>query len=76
MKGFAKFNVGPDRITTLVCYLYRFVLLFEPHEDDHERIAEPSEELQSTHLDAYGKRKQILRRVEDYSHFGIFHVHQ
>lgn len=71
--AFAKFNVGPDRITTLVCYLYNLSpTLFEPHEDDHERIAEPSEELQSTYLDAYGKRKQILRRVEDYSHFGIF----
>ncbi|MFN2141451.1 MAG: hypothetical protein ACK2U5_13270, partial [Candidatus Promineifilaceae bacterium] len=33
---------------------------------------EPSEDLEATYQNAYGMRDQILRRVEDYSHFGIF----
>jgi hypothetical protein len=71
--AFAKFNVGPDRITKLVCFLYNLnPMLFEHHDDYHERIGEPSEELQATYVAAYEQRTQVLRRVEDYSHFGIF----
>jgi hypothetical protein len=71
--GFAKFNVGPDRITQLVTYLYNIdPALFAETSDHHERIEEPSEELEATYNAAYSQQKQILRRVEDYSHFGIF----
>ncbi len=72
--GFAKFNVGPDRIKTLVCYLYNVdpSLFNTPHEEHHERIEEPNLDLEDTYQKAYDQKQQILRRVEDYSHFGIF----
>ncbi len=72
--GFAKFNVGPERIKTLVCYLYNVdAALFDtPHHEHHERIEEPNHDLEETYQNAYNQKKHILRRVEDYSHFGIF----
>lgn len=71
--AFAKFNVGPERIRILICYLYQLDPdLFEHGENHHERIEEPSEELEETYRAAYEQRKKILRDVEDYSHFGIF----
>ncbi len=72
--GFSKFNVGPDRIYTLVSYLYNVnTHLFENHGDEHhERIEEPSLELESEYNKAYSEKEKILRRVEDYSHAGIF----
>jgi hypothetical protein len=71
--AFAKFNVGPERILQLVSYLYNIDMDLFIHEDDHhERIEEPSEELEATYQEAYNQKKQILRRIEDYSHFGIF----
>ncbi|MAU00288.1 MAG: hypothetical protein CL608_24370 [Anaerolineaceae bacterium] len=71
--AFAKFNVGPDRIRTLICYLYKLEpTIFEREAHHHERIEEPSTELQDTYQAAFEQRKQILRDVEDYSHFGIF----
>ncbi len=71
--AFAKFNVGPDRITQLVSYLYNVdPALFVQHGEHHERTEEPSEELEATYRAAYDERWKILRRVEDFSHFGIF----
>ena len=70
--AFAKFNVGPDRIRQLICYLYKLNPALFNHEELHERIEEPSEELQETYRAAHEQQKQILRDVEDYSHFGIF----
>ncbi|MFN2136622.1 MAG: hypothetical protein ACK2UK_11750 [Candidatus Promineifilaceae bacterium] len=71
--GFAKFNVGPERIVQLVSYLYNVDIdLLRESEDHHERIEEPSEELQKVYDEAYNMKKEIVRRVEDYSHFGIF----
>lgn len=71
--AFAKFNVGPVRIRTLICYLYRLdPELFEYGTHHYERIEEPSEELEETYRAAYEQRTKILRDVEDYSHFGIF----
>lgn len=71
--AFAKFNVGPDRIRTLICYLYQLEPeLFADGEEHHERIEEPSTELEETYRQAYAQRDRILRDVEDYSHFGIF----
>jgi hypothetical protein len=70
---FAKFNVGPERIKELVCYLYNLnPTLFAAHDDHHERIQEPSLELEESYRAGYELRPKILRRVEDYSHFGIF----
>jgi hypothetical protein len=71
--AFAKFNVGPERIIQLVSYLYNVDLELFAHKDEHhERIEEPSEELEETYQDAYNMKPKILRRVEDFSHFGIF----
>lgn len=70
---FAKFNVGPERVTQLVSYLYNVEPeLFAQKDEHHERIEEPSEDLEATYQEAYDMRPQILRRIEDYSHFGIF----
>lgn len=70
---FAKFNVGPDRIKQLVCYLYNIrPSQFHERDEHHDRIEEPSVELEETYQQAYEQKEQILRRVEDYSHFGIF----
>ena len=71
--SFAKFNVGPERITTLVCYLYNVDRkLFDMHDEHHERIEEPSLELEATYAAALNERDQILKQVERYSHYGIF----
>ncbi len=71
--AFAKFNVGPERITQLISYLYNIdPILFAQKDEHHERIEEPSEELEATYQEAYMMRDKLLRRVEDYSHFGIF----
>lgn len=70
--AFAKFNVGPDRIRRLICHLYTLPpALFKP-EEHHERIEEPSIELEETYRAAFEQRERILRDVENYSHFGIF----
>jgi hypothetical protein len=73
--GFAKFNVGPDRIRKLVGYLYNIdseLLHIQHDEHGHERIPEPNLNLEATYQAAYNLKDKILRRVEDYSHFGIF----
>lgn len=71
--SFAKFNVGPDRVIILVCYLYNIDhSLFEIHDEHHERIEEPSIELEETYAAALKEKDQILREVEKYSHYGIF----
>jgi len=70
---FAKFNVGPYRIHILVCYLYNLdPHLLEPQDDHHERIEEPSLELEKAFEAAYAEKEEILRRIESYSHYGIF----
>ncbi|MDX1689096.1 MAG: hypothetical protein R3248_14025 [Candidatus Promineifilaceae bacterium] len=71
----AKFNVGPERIRKLVCHLYNVdpgLFRHNGHFGEHERIEEPSVELEKAYQQAYAKREQIARRIEDYSHFGIF----
>ena len=68
-----KFNVGPARVIQLVCYLYNLnPELFVQHGDHHDHIEEPSSDLEEIYQEAYDQRQQILRRIEDYSHFGIF----
>lgn len=73
-RAFAKFNVGPERIKTLVCYLFNIdPQLFDPQRDEHyERIEEPNLDLEATYQQAYNQREKILKDVEYYSHFGIF----
>ncbi|NHZ71841.1 MAG: hypothetical protein GWP17_01995, partial [Aquificales bacterium] len=71
--SFAKFNVGPDRVQKLICYLYNInPQLFSTNGHHHEHTEEPSVELEATYQEAYRQNKKILRRVEDFSHFGIF----
>jgi hypothetical protein len=74
VRAFAKFNVGPDRVRTLICYMYNInPKLFIPPDDEHdERIDEPNPDLQATYQNAYNQREKILHDVEYYSHFGIF----
>lgn len=70
-----KFNVDSQRVRLLVSYLYNVDMsLFTPngHHDDHEHIEEPNLDLEATYQQAYGQRDKIARRIEDYSHFGIF----
>ena len=68
-----KFNVGPARVIELVCYLYNLDSeLFAQKGDHHDHFEEPSQELEKIYQDAYNQRDKILRRIEDYSHFGIF----
>jgi hypothetical protein len=55
----AKFNVGPERIS-------------QHHANGHDRIEEPNSALEQTYKDAFRQRANIARRIEDYSHFGIF----
>lgn len=73
--AFVKFNVDNHRIVTLVSYLFnvdrsRFNLDYG--HDHHERYEEPSIELEQTYQNAYAMRDQLLRRIEHYSHYGIF----
>ena len=69
-----KFNVGPDRVRRLVSYLYNIdaEIMDQSHDDHHERIEEPNIALEETYREAYGQKEKILRRIEDYSHLGIF----
>lgn len=72
---FSKFNVGPDRVRKLVGYLYNIepaLLHIQHDEHDHERIPEPNLDLEATYQAAFAEKEKLLRRVEDYSHFGIF----
>ncbi|MCP5096513.1 MAG: hypothetical protein GY943_13250 [Chloroflexi bacterium] len=70
---FAKFNVSPDRVKSLVCYLYNIdPSLFKHNGHHHERIEEPSTDLEETYQSAYQQRDILARHIEDYSHFGIF----
>lgn len=70
----SKFNVGPDRIRRLVCYLYNIdpVLFGRNGHHTDERIEEPNLALEETYQQAYNQRDRLARRIEDYSHFGIF----
>ncbi|MCO6449178.1 MAG: APC family permease [Caldilineales bacterium] len=70
-----KFNVGPRRIRRLAYHLYDIDLtLFDIDHgpDGHERIEEPNLELEAAYQQAFGEIDQIARRIEDYSHIGIF----
>jgi hypothetical protein len=71
----AKFKVGPQRTRRLVYFHYNTdTNLFDiyGHQDEHERIEEPNLELEATYQLAYEQRNQLLRRIEDFSHYGIF----
>ncbi len=70
-----KFNVGPNRIRRLVSYLYNVDAdLFIEHarSEHHERTEEPNLPLEATYDAAYNDKDGIARRIETYSHFGIF----
>lgn len=73
--AFNKFNVEPQRICRLVGYIHNirseYFYIGEDHHD-HERLPEPSIELEAAYQDAYSQRKKLLHDVEQYSHFGIF----
>ncbi len=69
-----KFNLAPDRIRKLVGYLYNISpkLLFPEGDDHHGRIEEPSVDLEETYRNAYDHKDELARRIEEYSHTGIF----
>jgi hypothetical protein len=70
----AKFNVGPERITTLVGYLYNIdpELFEEGEQEHHDRIEEPNLDLEATYRMAYNQKEHLARHIEHYSHVGIF----
>lgn len=70
-----KFNVDTQRIRLLVGHLYNVdptLFHHNGHHDDHTHIEEPNLELEATYQAAYSQRDKIARRIEDYSHYGIF----
>lgn len=72
-----KFNVAPERITTLVAYVYNLGPdAFSQHgDDDHDAeddVHEPSFDLETTYEKYYNARDEIVATVEQYSHYGIF----
>ena len=68
-----KFNVGDSRIHRLVIYLYHLDPdIFEHKDEHHERIEEPNLIMEEAYERAYSQKEKILRRIEDYSHYGIF----
>jgi len=72
---FNKFNVEPSRICRLVGYIKNIrPEYFHIGEDNghHERIQEPSLELEAAYQNAYSRRDELLAEIESYSHFGIF----
>ncbi len=70
----AKFNVGPNRIKTLVGYLYNIdpEIFAESEEEHHDRIEEPNLDLEATYRMAYNQKSHLARHIEHYSHIGIF----
>lgn len=67
-----KFNVGPRRVRQLVSHLYNVDIKLFTHDEHHERIEEPNIALEQTYQDAYEDKPNIARRIESYSHYGIF----
>jgi len=72
-----KFNVGPEKITTLVTYVYNLEPdAFDKHGEDHhheeDHVHEPSLELEETYNKYYNARSEIIGSIEKYSHYGIF----
>ncbi len=69
-----KFNVDFWRVQKLVAYLYNLdPNIFEKTlGHDEERIEEPNLILAEAYERAYAQKELILRRIERYSHFGIF----
>ncbi len=67
-----KFNVGDHRIHRLVIYLYNLAPDIFDVKEEHERIEEPNLIMEEAYERAYAQKEQIMRRVEDYSHYGIF----
>ncbi len=68
-----KFNVDFWRVQRLVAYLYNLdPKVFDKGEHEDERIEEPNLILAEAYERAYAQKEQILKRIERYSHFGIF----
>ncbi len=69
-----KFNVDFWRVQKLVAYLYNLdpAIFDKKPGHDEERIEEPNLILAEAYERAYAQKEQILRRIERYSHFGIF----
>lgn len=71
----AKFNVGPDRIKRVVCYLYNLnpaLFAEDDHEEAHETIEEPSQLLEDAYQEGVNMVDKIAKDVEFYSSFGIY----
>lgn len=68
-----RFNVGPRRVTRLVCYLYGLdPQLFEHDDHHHDRIEEPSLALEASYEAGYARKDEVAAAIESYSNFGIF----
>lgn len=71
-----KFNVPPGRIRRLSSYLYKireeYCVGLHSDGHGHGRAPEPSLELEAIYQEAYSKRDELLRSIEEKSHYGIF----
>ena len=69
-----KFNVDYKRVQRLVTHLYHLAPDIFEHDAGHgdERIEEPNLILEEAYERAYNQKDEILERIEEYSHFGIF----
>ncbi len=68
-----KFNVEPYRIHRLITFTYGVQEdYWHPHDEHGERVPEPSQELELSYQEALGRREEVLKVIEHYSHYGIF----
>ncbi len=73
--AFVKFNVDVERIVQLASHVFnvdRSYFNLEYGHDHHERIEEPSIELEEAYQSAYNLKDELFNRIEHYSHYGIF----
>ncbi|MEO0561968.1 MAG: hypothetical protein AAF125_07635, partial [Chloroflexota bacterium] len=71
-----KFNVPAESTRRLVASMYKVRPEYLAGNDDgehqHDRFPEPSEELEVAYAAAYHAQDELLRTIEDKSHYGIF----
>ncbi len=73
-----KFNVDHERIRRLITYVYSLdadafeISSEEAQYADDDHAHEPSQDLEVTYDQYFSARAEILGKIEDYSHYGIF----
>lgn len=71
-----KFNVEPQRIRRLVCYIHNirpeYFHVPDNGHDEYEHDPEPSVELDVIYQRCFTQKEEIVADIEFYSHYGIF----